>query len=201
MLRSGHRRVKALMDWWTWNKKAIYMGTCVGGESRRRYRQGDSHGTTETEAEITAHHHQNLGRGKDGLFYRVPEEAGSCQRLDVGPLISRAPNQFLLFWAIWLVLLHYSSPGKLIQVPAPAAVAAVPICRRTEGQEAGRKRRCHCLFPIVLSLLRQVLGGLVWFGFVPGCEQRFLTEGTVNMYLRHLSERGSEWRKGKTSFR
>lgn len=99
MLRSGHRRVEALIQygWWTWKKKDIYIGTCIGGDSRKQYRQGDSHGTMETEARVTARHHQKLGRGKNGLLYRVPEEAGPCQRIDVGPLISGALNPFLLF--------------------------------------------------------------------------------------------------------
>lgn len=98
-LRSGHSRVEALIQygWWTWKKKDIYINTCIEGESRRRYRRGDSHETMETEARVTAHHHQKLGRSKDGLFYRVPEEAGPCQCLDVGPLISTVLNPFLLF--------------------------------------------------------------------------------------------------------
>lgn len=92
------------------------------------------------------------------------------------------------------MLLHYSSPGELIEAPTFTAVELPQSLQKGgTGRRGGRKRRKKkpLSFSVVSSLSRQLLG--VWFGLGPEQEKRFLPGGTVNMGCLHSSERGSEW--------
>lgn len=87
----------------------------------------------------TAHHRQKLGRGNIYL-YRVPEEAEACQCLDIGLLVSRAVSLIGILSHL-AVLLHYSSPGELIEAPTPTAVGAVPIFAEGRDRREEEKKK------------------------------------------------------------